>query len=294
MENERFIYNGVEYSTIAEAQRVLLGHRSGRYLTIARKNNLSVHNAARLEIETKLTFRHLEKKYINAREIWREYYKSKGLINEFKTIVADLVVETYNGRLYIEPSDADLLRARIERFKNERTTAKPEYTQINYCQWCGAVMPLSRNKLCSTQCQTEAAKEAARRHRKAYRYKQHAIKHNQPLDVDITARSVAERFDYRCQICGNTVTPSASGGVNDDWQPKAWTVGHINPPSLGGSHTWANVQCECMECNTLKGQRHVSNAEALRIVRKAQSKNQLQLFTASGNPTKQARLGSKH
>ncbi len=40
------------------------------------------------------------------------------------------------------------------------------------------------------------------------------------------------------------------------------TLGHIIAMTNGGSHTWSNIQLECMECNTKKG---VRNGGQLRL-----------------------------
>lgn len=69
---------------------------------------------------------------------------------------------------------------------------------------------------------------------------------------------IAERFDYRCAICGCDVDPS------DTWESQTGrkcfgrnypTVDHIVPISLGGKDTDDNVQLVCKHCNSKKGTR---------------------------------------
>ena len=58
---------------------------------------------------------------------------------------------------------------------------------------------------------------------------------------------VFERDKYKCQECGIKCNPDNNYNSRD--YP---TLGHIVPLSLKGSHTYANVQCECRNCNTNK------------------------------------------
>ena len=52
---------------------------------------------------------------------------------------------------------------------------------------------------------------------------------------------------YKCKECGIKCNPDNHYNSSD--YP---TLGHIVPLSLKGSHTYANVQCECRNCNTNK------------------------------------------
>ena len=73
----------------------------------------------------------------------------------------------------------------------------------------------------------------------------------------ITAITVAKRDGWTCQLCGEPVHRHAPKGVD----LRGATVGHIKPLSLGGPHVWSNVQCECWECNTLKGARELTREQ---------------------------------
>lgn len=81
------------------------------------------------------------------------------------------------------------------------------------------------------------------------RHKKHGVK---VIDKGITAASVAKRDGYICALCGCEVERHAGGKSH---QPRGWTVGHIIPLAFGGHTTWGNVQCECVACNSMKGNR---------------------------------------
>jgi len=60
---------------------------------------------------------------------------------------------------------------------------------------------------------------------------------------------VFARDKWRCQLCGVSTPRRLRGTYGDD----APELDHVIPLALGGSHTWANVQCACRSCNLLKG-----------------------------------------
>lgn len=59
---------------------------------------------------------------------------------------------------------------------------------------------------------------------------------------------VFARAGWRCVLCGRP-TPRALIGTGSLQRP---TLDHIVPLSRGGSHTYANVQCACLSCNSRK------------------------------------------
>lgn len=63
--------------------------------------------------------------------------------------------------------------------------------------------------------------------------------------------AVLEADGWVCQICG-IPTPREKRGTQE---PDAPTIDHIVPLSAGGAHSYANVQCACLRCNTRKGAR---------------------------------------
>src|ERR1700720_4621474 len=62
-------------------------------------------------------------------------------------------------------------------------------------------------------------------------------------EVKFTRHNVFERDKNTCQYCGNLFDRS---DLNLD---------HVIPRDRGGTTTWENVVCSCIECNTRKGNR---------------------------------------
>lgn len=60
---------------------------------------------------------------------------------------------------------------------------------------------------------------------------------------------VFERDGWSCQVCGKA-TPKARRGT---CYPNAPELDHRIPLAMGGPHTYANVQCACRSCNSVKG-----------------------------------------
>lgn len=104
-------------------------------------------------------------------------------------------------------------------------------------------------KFCSDECKRTAGK----RYRQGIQdsHRKRARKTGAEYQRGITAKKVAERDGMTCQVCKRKV--SAYIGGKGKYNPRWWSVGHIIPMSQGGPHTWANVQCECVECNSNKG-----------------------------------------
>ena len=64
----------------------------------------------------------------------------------------------------------------------------------------------------------------------------------------LSFRTVAERDNWVCQLCGGLVDPAV------EWpDPMTATLDHIIPLSQGGDHSEANGQLAHWRCNTLKG-----------------------------------------
>jgi len=64
----------------------------------------------------------------------------------------------------------------------------------------------------------------------------------------INAVEVFARDGWRCQLCGASTPPGLRGAR----APLSPTLDHIVPLSLGGPHTYQNVQCVCSRCNSRK------------------------------------------
>jgi 5-methylcytosine-specific restriction endonuclease McrA len=61
--------------------------------------------------------------------------------------------------------------------------------------------------------------------------------------VKLNRRNIYARDSNRCQYCGKT------------FSTKELTIDHIIPRVQGGEHTWENLVCACVPCNTRKGGR---------------------------------------
>ena len=139
-------------------------------------------------------------------------------------------------------------RAEKDRIKAENISKWLEYEAEHICCECGATFTAHypTTKYCSNSC-------ARKRHRTRKRYKDITI------DKDITLRMLANRDHNQCQICGLFVDWSDymetdATIICGDMYP---SIDHITPISLGGLHSWDNVQLAHRKCNTRKGNKYV-------------------------------------
>lgn len=134
-----------------------------------------------------------------------------------------------------------------------RSIAKSSYA----CRHCGKGFKPARLSggppaYCSHACRSQARREASRRYRKRYgnKARRRARYYGVPYEP-VNVIRVFDRDGWRCQICGKA-TPSERRGTR---YPNAPELDHRIPLSLGGTHTYDNVQCACRACNILKGNR---------------------------------------
>jgi hypothetical protein len=82
--------------------------------------------------------------------------------------------------------------------------------------------------------------------------------------------AVSERFDphyiykrdgWTCHLCGKRVLKDKVVP-----HPKAPTIDHVVPLSMGGAHTKQNVRCAHFICNSLKGNGTITNGEQLMMM----------------------------
>ncbi|HMH58562.1 MAG TPA: HNH endonuclease, partial [Galbitalea sp.] len=64
---------------------------------------------------------------------------------------------------------------------------------------------------------------------------------------DVVPMLIFQRDGYRCHICRRKTLPNKKVP-----HPRAPTIDHMIPLSLGGPHSRANVSTACFRCNTLK------------------------------------------
>ena len=101
----------------------------------------------------------------------------------------------------------------------------------------------SNSRFCSKRC-GERYSERNRRHWQ----RQKTLNRN--------GVSFAQLFEQspNCEVCGvRMVLPSSA------WNENAATIDHIIPLSKGGLHTQDNVRCVCHLCNSIKGDRDLSD-----------------------------------
>lgn len=123
-----------------------------------------------------------------------------------------------------------------------------KYRRIGRCPACSdAAVTLTRRRA----NEAYRASELGRKARRVRKSREKAVRRMRIAQAaeSIDPIKVFERDRWACQMCG-IKTPKALRGTND---PKAPELDHVVALALGGSHTWANVQCACRRCNGLKG-----------------------------------------
>ena len=134
----------------------------------------------------------------------------------------------------------------------------PKPITYGCCRVCGDAFDRrehgARRFICSVACADKALKEARRKakqspSRKADKKRRKAMARGALGGEAVDVTKVFERDGYRCGICGRKTLQSKRGTCH----PRAPELDHIVAIALGGSHTYANVQCACRECNGAKG-----------------------------------------
>lgn len=144
-------------------------------------------------------------------------------------------------------------RAKKEEKKQANIAYWLEYEAEHECEICGnkytAHYPTS--KYCSDSCSRKAYKKRRGHNRKRYK--------GITVDSGISLFKLAKRDSDICQLCGLKV----------DWTDKIETekavicgdmypsIDHIKPISLGGMHSWDNIQLAHRGCNTKKNNRFI-------------------------------------
>lgn len=131
---------------------------------------------------------------------------------------------------------------------------RPFRTQQRFCSgacrsaWAFKNNPAYREKCmarAAARLKTVAGRRLAKCRNKIKKYRRRlligaSLESFHPTDV-------FKRDRWRCQLCGCKVT-RATG----EYSPTQATLDHIVPLSRGGSHTTANVQTACRQCNSKK------------------------------------------
>lgn len=140
------------------------------------------------------------------------------------------------------------IRARKEAQKQANIAQWLEYEAEHTCCECGKTFTAHHltAKYCSNTCKQK-------KYRKRIRYKGITI------DKNITLRRLARRDHDLCQICGlfvdwNDYTETDKTIVCGDMYP---SIDHITPISLGGVHSWDNIQLAHRSCNYRKSNKYI-------------------------------------
>jgi 5-methylcytosine-specific restriction endonuclease McrA len=120
------------------------------------------------------------------------------------------------------------------------------------CATCHAPMTVRTGEMgrpkrfCSSRCR-DHGEASGRRIASA---KRRAQQRNAPSE-QVDPLAVFTRDRWTCQLCGS-LTPSHLRGTHDARAPE---LDHIVALARGGSHTYANTQCACRQCNHTKSDR---------------------------------------
>ncbi len=77
-------------------------------------------------------------------------------------------------------------------------------------------------------------------------------------EISLTKKNIIKRDNRQCQYCGR--------------KTGTMTTDHIVPKALGGSDTWENLVCACLECNNRKGNQNLRTA-GIKLLRKPKKPN---------------------
>lgn len=165
-----------------------------------------------------------------------------------------------------ESKKAAAVRALVRAIKSlAKQLSPPEPAHACTCEACGVAYERrkGRSKVVCQLCMEQRKVANKLKHRelrrknpkhKAAKLKAKAIRRSKERCTEAQAIDPFKVFDrdkWRCQLCGVS-TPKRLRGTYVDKAPE---LDHVVPLALGGSHTWANVQCACRACNSRKGAR---------------------------------------
>lgn len=143
--------------------------------------------------------------------------------------------------------------AEKEAIKQANIKYWQQYEAEHECVVCGnkyiAHHPFA--KYCSESCIRKAQRK--RTGNRKHRYKEITV------DKDINLYKLAQRDHNQCQICGlfvnwNDFEKTDTTIICGDMYP---SIDHILPISLGGLHSWDNVQLAHRGCNTRKSNKYI-------------------------------------
>lgn len=124
------------------------------------------------------------------------------------------------------------------------------------CKKCGVTVAgvLRRGNVLCDACR-ESSRRIGRRCHKSGNYRKRCRRYGVPYDSSVKRSAVLARDRYVCQLCGRP-TLRRWRLVNGKPHGRNATIDHVTPLSARvKGHTWCNVQCACLRCNVMKGDR---------------------------------------
>jgi 5-methylcytosine-specific restriction endonuclease McrA len=131
----------------------------------------------------------------------------------------------------------------VHRGTSNRTKWRIAGERPRLCKDCGAFEVPRPTWLCADCKALRIAARMGAAHRR--RARMFGVEYE-----PINRRVVFERDGWICGICDELIDPSLSHPA-----PRSASLDHVVPMSLGGAHTYGNVQPAHLECNLVKGDR---------------------------------------
>lgn len=158
-----------------------------------------------------------------------------------------------NRKKIVKQQKALEYRLYIEKCRKKKLEQEKIKHHEHKCVVCGNVF--ITNKPNQVACSSECSKVNRNRisHKRKKRYKEITV------DSDISLFYLAKRDEQQCQICGLFVdwtdkTEKDGTIICGDYYP---SIDHVKPISLGGLHSWDNVQLAHRKCNYMKSNKYI-------------------------------------
>jgi hypothetical protein len=196
-----------------------------------------------------------ERKREGARHRWdksknyenqKRYRERHGIVTNYKTNITICKCE-YCSKVWVNKGTTSKKFCSNQCGKQSRINKRAGATFTKSvkqysCKSCNVLIMAKHPSYC-VDCK-QLNKKIARKKGKQARARSSVKIHN------VTSRKVFERDKWRCQLCNIKVQK------NDYLLDNAAEVDHIVPVSLGGVHSYSNVQTLCRKCNQTKSNKY--------------------------------------
>lgn len=139
--------------------------------------------------------------------------------------------------------------AKCDRLHNAREQRKKYIPSNKVIKVCVICKKKAEMKSIQITCSKECSKKYDNSQRKSISHIKRAKKFNAKYEHGISILKLKQRDGNQCLVCGLKVLDINIGG----YHKRNATIGHLVPLSIKGTHTWSNIQLECMECNVNLG-----------------------------------------